>query len=222
MQQHPYGYALFRPALSKILKPGCCGYIDAQGKWNPILPDIQAPTASNFRASASLDPMDPQTLIWGPKTSADVAHQNVDFSGSADLTAAGFPAEVKLVMEFSTTKDFGAILHCSESVRERGFYHRNPFLSWAKANAQAILNAYPDVRDHGVWVVMSTFETQKVDINTWSGSQKKVSMGFTAAIPAAGEIGPSGSFVKGNFASGWNYDALDVCGGCLRGVLKSC
>jgi hypothetical protein len=30
-------YALWNPKLSKVLKPGCCGYFDAQGNWNPIV-----------------------------------------------------------------------------------------------------------------------------------------------------------------------------------------
>lgn len=205
MENHSFGRALFRPAPLNVLKPGCCGYIDDQGRWNPILADIQAPSAANFTASAPLDPMKPQYLVWGPKTSTDMSHRSVAFNAAADALAAGFPAEVKLAMDFSTTKDFGAVLHCSGEVQERGFYHRHPFVSWAKANAGAILKACPDVKDQGVWVVMSTCETQKADINAWTGAQKTVSMGFTVGVPAAGEIGPSGEFVRNQSASGWNH-----------------
>lgn len=115
MKEHPYGYALFRPALSTTLRPGSCGYIDDNGRWNRILLDIQATTNEGFSASTSLSAMPTQYHTWGPKASSGVVQRRVAFDGGADALAAGFPAEVKVALNFSTTNEFGAILHCQKS-----------------------------------------------------------------------------------------------------------
>lgn len=154
--------------------------------------------------------MSPETHTWGPKAATRVAYDRIGFSGAADALAAGFPAEVQMSLEFKSEKRFGAVLHCAQPVVEHGFYHREAFVQWAKANAQALLSYCPDIKQHGVWVVVSTFETPEVDICAWSGKAKTVSMGFKLAVPAAGEIGPSGEFVKGGSASAWNHDCLNV------------
>lgn len=49
-----------------------------------------------------------------------------------------------------------------------------------------------------------------MDILAWTGKDKTMSMGFTVAVPAAGEIGPSGEFVKGGSSAEWNNDTADV------------
>lgn len=215
MAEHPYGHALFRPASSKSLRPGSCGYLDDQGKWNPIISNIEdtaelQQTGLPFLVPRPLVPMHPQSHTWGPKTATNMIYRRTAFSGAADATAAGFPAEVKMVLDFSAKTNFGAILHCARQVTEEGFYHTDPFLQWAKTNAQALISACPDVKRHGVWVVTSTFGTQEADILAWVDKGRTASMGFKLAVPAAGEIGPSGEFVKGGSAGEWNHDALDV------------
>lgn len=210
MKEHPYGYALFRPALSETLRPGSCGYIDDNGRWNSILLDIQATTNEGFSASTSLSAMPTQYHTWGPKASSGVVQRRVAFDGGADALAAGFPAEVKVALNFSTTNEFGAILHCQKVVTESGFDYREPFKDWAKANAKAILQHCRDVRDREFCVVTSTFETSEVDIHAWTGKDKTVSMGFKAGATGVGEIGPSGQFVKMGSASEWNHDSTGV------------
>lgn len=217
VKEHPYGYALFRPALSKDLQPGCCGYVDDNGKWNPILPDIRTTTDKGFSASRPLSAMHPQSHTWGPKASAGVVHKRIAFEGGADALAAGYPMDVRLAVDFSATSEFGAVLHCEKGVTESGFHHRKPFKDWALANAQAILTLCPDVKKRKVCVVASTFEAQEVDINAWSGKNKTVSMGFKAGATGAGEIGPSGQFVKIGSSSEWNHDALKVSTRYRRG-----
>jgi hypothetical protein len=215
MTEHPYGYALFRPASSMKLQPGSCGYLDEQGKWNPVITNIEDTAelqraGENISAPSPLIAMDPESHVWGPKVATDMTYKCTTFSGAADATAAGFPAEISIALEFSAKKDFGAVLHCAHQVEEHGFYHRDAFVQWAKANAQSLIDFCPDVKRYGVWIVTSTFETREVDILAWTGRTKIASMGFKVAVPAAGEIGPSGKFVKAGSAGGWNHDAKDV------------
>lgn len=213
MKEQSWGHALFRPARSSVLQPGSCGYLDDNGKWHPVIANIENPPQDSplpFSKPGRLSAMPPETHTWGPKSATDVLHKCVAFSAAADALAAGFPAEVQMALEFSSAKDFGAVLHCAHDVEERGYYFHEPFAQWAKKNAQALLQHCPDIKSHGLWIIKSTVETRDVNICAWSGRSKTVSMGFKVAIPAAGEIGPSGEFVKGGSADEWHHDSSDV------------
>lgn len=155
MTEHPYGHALFKPVSSTRLQPGCCGYLDDQGRWNPVITNIEdttelQKTGSSFSAPRTFVSMPLMKHTWGPKTAMDMTYRRIAFTAAADATAAGFPAEVKLALDFSTRSDFGAILHCKHQVEEHGFHHHDPFLQWAKTNAQSLLEVCPDVKEHGV------------------------------------------------------------------------
>jgi hypothetical protein len=87
MQHHPYGYALYKPMSSTILKPGSCGYFDSLGAWNPIanLDDVQSLQKYGLQPPKErLEKAPPEeNITWGPKVSQNVTEQRMDLSGGA-------------------------------------------------------------------------------------------------------------------------------------------
>lgn len=85
MIHHPYGYALYKPVSSSILKPGSCGYFDAQGAWNPIA-DLTSPASlQKYGLSIPKEELEripiEENIAWGPKVSQRVTEMNLDLSG---------------------------------------------------------------------------------------------------------------------------------------------
>ncbi|KAK4220863.1 hypothetical protein QBC38DRAFT_462115 [Podospora fimiseda] len=105
--------------------------------------------------------MAPETLAdnWGPKKSYLVKSRTFSAGVGASALPAGFPASVNLVIEFEHSTDFGAVLHCTQDVIHKGYYHLEPFRQWGKANAKKLLELAPDVKEHGFWVVSDTYST---------------------------------------------------------------
>jgi hypothetical protein len=85
MMLHPYGYALYKPVSSSILRPGSCGYFDAQGAWNPIA-DLTSPASlQKYGLSIPREELEriptEENVAWGPKISQRVTEMNIDLSG---------------------------------------------------------------------------------------------------------------------------------------------
>jgi hypothetical protein len=92
MLQHPYGYALYEPQSSIIVKPGALGYLDPEnGRFVPLFSnnrrrlDLEDPESL---ASSNLDTFDvlreaPEPRDWGPKVSSQVHGHKVDFKAEA-------------------------------------------------------------------------------------------------------------------------------------------
>jgi hypothetical protein len=83
MQQHHYGYALYKPVSSGLMQPGSCGYFDGSGSWNPILDlgDTQSLQKHGVGQARGLEraPIE-DNITWGPKTSQGVSEKKVDTS----------------------------------------------------------------------------------------------------------------------------------------------
>lgn len=212
MTNHPYGHALFVPESSKALLPSACGYLDRLGRWAPIayIDDPASLTAAGLTTPSALTPRTPQAHTWGPKKSTLVSIRKLDLTSKPGIEAAIFPASVKLALEFSSGSEFSAILHCSEPVTHRGYYHRSPFKKWAEDSAQKLLDLVPDVKEHGFWMVTDTYSTSDVRINAWREKGQRVQMGFKIHVLPAGEIGPSGDFVEGFTSGGWQRTKANV------------
>ena len=100
MIHHPYGYALYKPVSSSILKPGSCGYFDAQGAWNPIA-DLTSPASlQKYGLSIPKEELERipivENIAWGPKVSQRVTEMNLDLSGG-----------IRYVSRFVVTLSFG-------------------------------------------------------------------------------------------------------------------
>lgn len=149
MQDHSYGHGLYTPEPMEILKPGSCGYLDDRGRWQPVIYDItdQASLkAKGFKAPSGLARIPSRTHTWGPKKSTSVSCTKPAITAGVSALPAAIPVGASIVLDFQTSSNFGAVLHCPQTVVEEGYFHRNPFLDWAKSNAAAILSSQPEVK----------------------------------------------------------------------------
>ena len=216
MKYHPYGHGLYVPESSQALMPSACGYLDEHGRWEPIayLDDPKSLSEAGLSVPQTLVPRRARKFAWGPKKSSSVNLSKVGLEAGVSTIAAGFPASVKLVLDFESTSDYGAVLHCPEQVICEG-YHRRGLLQWAKKNAKALLKVAPDIEEEGeFWIVTDTYATTDVWVNAWTGRGKHVMMGFNVDLSAigAGEIGPSCEFSRENHASAeWDHTEAEVC-----------
>lgn len=85
MKQHPYGYALFKPRDSTIIKPGLCGFFDDNSNWTTIVDTTTIPdNHTHFQPlKKKYDPCldQPETLKWGPQYSQSVTSKWFDVTG---------------------------------------------------------------------------------------------------------------------------------------------
>src|SRR5438876_1023516 len=84
MINHPWGWALYKPTSSIDLKPGACGFFDAQGDWQTIvhLTDKAAVEGQKWEPVQSETQLkvetDKGTIKWRPKKSETVTVINMD------------------------------------------------------------------------------------------------------------------------------------------------
>jgi len=64
---------------------------------------------------------------------------------------------------------------------------------------------FPDVRDHGFYIVTTTYSSPEVYVLTLRETLKTVAVGFKAGVPSIGEIAPATECHFGNFAGEWSH-----------------
>jgi hypothetical protein len=99
---------------------------------------------------------------------------------------------------------------CPKLVTHDQVYHKEPFRTWATANAQTLLRKHPDVKKHGFYIVTSTFSTTEMSLNAWTNPERKISIGFRSTFVPVGEIAPSSEWYSAESASGWNHYVAKV------------
>ncbi|KAF9554917.1 hypothetical protein CPC08DRAFT_151930 [Agrocybe pediades] len=213
MQNHPYGIALYRPLRFSIFNPGSCGYFDDNGSWNPIvhLEDremLARKGLSEMKDEIEKAPVD-SGIKWGPLTSENTRATKVELSGGID-PAPGIPVSASAVYSYSTDKNVGAVLLTSSPITHTHYYHASPFKNWCKKNALAILQRWPEVKEHGIWVVTSTHSTKKCAINMWSGRGRGFKVGFDADVAGIGKAGPNGEWYRSQTDEGWGEYTTEV------------
>lgn len=181
MKNHPYGYALYHPTSTRVLYPGCVGYFDGLGHWHPVT-HVETASTPFSRSTQALDLAPQSTLTWSlPLCSSSVRTCTVGISSEA------LPAGASC--KFVSSTDFGAVLATAgEEVVRDTYYYSAPFREWLKDNAQALIKARPEVRDHGVWVVATTYSTRKCSIAAWTSRDVEVVVGIKAAAAALGPL----------------------------------
>jgi hypothetical protein len=210
MRAHPFGTALYLPIPSSQFLPGFTGYFDATGAWN-LLGDIT--TSSTLPAGLSsidgtiLSRAPSEKQIWGPKLGKETRGRAVDLSlglGSIPMLAAtALPFNISACFRFQCDKDHGAVLLTTGPVVNERFYHKEPLLQWMKQNAKSIAKSHPEVRDHGLWIITSTWTARNASVNCWSSHEKAVDVGFSTTALEFGEVAPKGSYLHGGSAEGW-------------------
>ncbi|KAH6991512.1 hypothetical protein BKA56DRAFT_230390 [Ilyonectria sp. MPI-CAGE-AT-0026] len=212
MRVHPFGTALYLPVPSSQFHPGTIGYFDSAGAWNPV-GDMSTPSTLPSTLT-SIDTSDlaqapSQRQIWGPKLGIETRGRAVDLSagiGAIPLLAAtggAVPFDVSACFRFQSAKDKGAILLTSGPVVHERYYHKEPFLQWMRQNARNLATAYPEVKNHGVWIVTSTWAAKDASVNCWKSPAKAVDVGFSATALEFGEVAPKGSWLHAGSAEGW-------------------
>lgn len=113
------------------------------------------------------------------------------------------PAEIGALYRYSSSDGFGAVLMTEGPVVKDFVYGTTPFRLWCKANSEAILRKWPDVKEHRLIIVTSVYTTRFAMINAGSGTEKEISIGFRAGTIQIGEVGPSSAWYTAQDDSGW-------------------
>lgn len=117
--------------------------------------------------------------------------------------ATGIPITVSSVYAYSTDHDVGGVLLTSPPITQQRYYHASPFKKWVKQNALKIIQRWPEVQDHGVWIVSSTHATKKCAINMWKSRGRGFKVGFSVDAMGAGGAGAGGEWYRSQTDEGW-------------------
>ncbi|PPR07967.1 hypothetical protein CVT24_002646 [Panaeolus cyanescens] len=206
MSNHPFGIALYRPQKETVFRIGSCGYFDSFGSWNPIAnledaAEVKRKGLTPIEVELERAPIE-DDIRWGPKVSSTAKATALDLTVGLPV-APGIPVNVSTVFKYTSDLDTGAILLTESPITHERFYHESPFKNWIKKNSLNILKIWPEVRTYGLWVVTSTFATQRCAINLWSKKGQGLHVGFSADVAGLGEVGPEGEWYRSQTDEGW-------------------
>lgn len=209
MKCHPFGTALYNPPSSSQFHVGSVGYFDSSSAWNPIC-DVSTSSGSLSTIEASqLTKAPREEQIWGPKLGTSTIGRELGVSAGIGqlpmvaVTAGAAPIDISARWSFQSSSRDGAILLTSGPVVHDRYYHREPFLQWLRMNANQLRKLYPEVKEHGAWVVTSTWTAKEASINCWNNSSNAVEVGFSLKALELGEVAPKGSWIHQGSAAGW-------------------
>ena len=85
MLKHGYGYALYEPQSSVVLKPGICGYLDESGRFIETIDitDVKVLAEKGLDSLGKVEKAASETRNWGPKVSESVKYTRVDLHAGA-------------------------------------------------------------------------------------------------------------------------------------------
>ena len=110
----------------------------------------------------------------------------------------GFLADVGAVFQFQASREKGAVLLTSSPVEKCSLKTEAPFKTWVKENARLISTRWPDVLEHGLFIVTSTFATAQALTNMLQSSGQTATAGLKG-----GGLNTSISWVAAHNESGW-------------------
>lgn len=88
---------------------------------------------------------------------------------------------------------------------KKAYLYESPFHQWVKENSKRIQQLRgPEVRQHGLWIVTSTYSTTRCSIHAWKGASKDVKVGFKARALGE-EFGPQGAWFEDERDSNWSH-----------------
>jgi len=82
------------------------------------------------------------------------------------------------IYAYSTDHVVGGVLLTSPPITHQRYYYVSPLKKWVKQNAVKILQRWPEVQDHGLWIVNSTHATKKCAIKMWK-NRERFEVGFS-------------------------------------------
>jgi hypothetical protein len=205
MTSHGYGHGFYEPESAEDVRPGLCGYIDDSGRFQTIvdLADKTAVAENGYSAIVTPDRMLTTSRRWGPKESSSVKKRETRFEAGASGAIAGVPADASMLLTYSHSSDFGAVLLCPGDILNEGYRQKSPFRKWASENAKNILECCPDVKQHGLFVVTSTWLTTDVSTTAWRDPSKQINIGVKIGVPGIGKLGPSYEYYRAQSSGSW-------------------
>ncbi|KAL6412602.1 hypothetical protein AUP68_03806 [Ilyonectria robusta] len=203
LQHHPYGWALYKKATTREVHPGCCGYFDTDGDWHTLV-DLTSSdedlTQKGWKSpSDSFKSRDeePQTLIWGPKTSKTVVSRQLGGEVGAPLVMA--PIEPSVNMSFTCEGNEGAVLTTESPVLRYRIGDESAARQWVTDNEPEILRQYkPIVERHGIWVVTKTYTSRRCGVAVMSSKSSKVEISIGVSAPGLFSLEPTSSWKSSN------------------------
>ncbi|KAK0666652.1 hypothetical protein QBC41DRAFT_397883 [Cercophora samala] len=195
-------YALWAPKPNTALKPGCCGYFDAQGSWNPIVDLGKEDEATRFGFATVLPPLEEERLgKWEPACSENVTWKRVALATPLKIPQLG--VDLKMKLEFSKDDQYGACLVTGPTVVNK--YYPNPktlFEDWVMKNYGVVSRAVPDVKEHGLWIITKVYETPRCAVAGWAGTSGSLSL-----YAGAGSLFGGAITLEGTLAAGQEHNA---------------
>ncbi|KAL2834651.1 hypothetical protein BJY01DRAFT_252974 [Aspergillus pseudoustus] len=202
-----HGHGFYDPPSNSDARPGICGYIDDGGIWQKMV-DLKDDTAVNDLklsnlGTVQLKPTEKQT--WGPLHTNTVKRTDVQVGANLSLSSLGVPLDCSGVLKYSLNSSFGAILLCNDAVEMDSYGHKDTFMRWAKANAELLRKIWPDITNHGFYVMTSTWSARDIYINSLHNQEDNVVIGFKAMVPGAGGVGLSTEYYRGQSGGNWHH-----------------
>jgi hypothetical protein len=96
---------------------------------------------------------------WKPHVSERVTNTVLGLDGAISAASLGLPIEAKSAIKFTSETSFGAIVMSDAKVEREYYEHPKRFQKWLAANAERLLMKYPDIEDHGLYLVVRTYSS---------------------------------------------------------------
>ncbi|EXL98768.1 ankyrin repeat-containing domain protein [Fusarium oxysporum II5] len=201
MADWSFGHACYHRTSSKDVKPGSVGYFDRNGNWKKILSlhDVQnsgEPAAQGIskkftRLAEPLTVHDDVEMEIGTLTSSQTKIELTYTTYGCSPILAQTPINVGTDNAYRNSNTLGAVLVMKNPV-VRSSIEDGDFLDrWFKENQRLFPEIRSAVREHGVWLVTTTYTTEEIALNVWQDKDKVVKLGFSAGIDGIVNLEPS-------------------------------
>ncbi|PYI02627.1 hypothetical protein BO78DRAFT_351287, partial [Aspergillus sclerotiicarbonarius CBS 121057] len=190
LQDHPYGWALYKKVTADKIFPGACGYFDSDGDWQTLV-NLMDPTSLSRQNLTALEKdeeggeesstCEPEILTWGPKQSGSIRSSSV--GGEIGLSVGVAPVEPSVNMSFESDNQESAVLITESPVSKRHIKHEVRAEQWMAANTRTMAGQYSEIlKRHGIWIVTKTYCTQRCAIAVMTTRTSKVEIGLSADV----------------------------------------
>lgn len=205
MREHGFGYALYEPQRSQDLRPGMLGYFDNDRQWHPLLDltDAAAVAAHDCKPFKAPTLRRPDSRRWDPIKSTGMFENDVTLDAGFDATSFGLPVTTKIMTEYTSKSDFGAVLVCNGDVVVEGYDVRKPFERWMVENKDALAKI-PELREHGIVCATWTYSSRDISLNVTHNANTVVRVGCTAGAGGIANASAGGSWLRGRSGGLWS------------------
>jgi hypothetical protein len=199
MSQCNQGTFLYTPDVPERFHPGACGFFDEDGLWREVT-DLR--NAEKLRSNQYTPPHQaieldaPFTCEWNKKVveKDEGRHAKVS-AGVSAAVAAAVPVDVSANTKIGSTAEAGAGLVASPNVvRVRTNTAAEEIIKkWVLDNAENMIARHrSQILEHGLWVVVTVWVTERCEISMWNKTGKNVDLGLDVGMTGVGKLGVGG------------------------------